>query len=198
VKLESQKYLKKRGIVMRDEQTPFFGEEAIDTESGRPVWWDGYGWSYVNPIKSAGFERIFRESRAKRPLLLVKQERPENIRLSYAQQRLWFIDRLEGTSTEYNIPEALRLRGELDAEALERAINTIVERHESLRTHFAEVDGEPAQVIEEKLRIEAPVEDLSGMGEREQQERVKAALRREWEEAFDLGRGPLLRMRLLR
>src|SRR5262249_29696477 len=58
---------------------------------------------------------------------LAPQKRPERLPLSYAQQRLWFIDRLEGTSTEYNVPEALRLRGELDLEALERTINTIVE-----------------------------------------------------------------------
>src|SRR5262249_12388502 len=57
---------------------------------------------------------------------LAPQKRPERLPLSYAQQRLWFIDRLEGTSAEYNIPGALRLRGELDGEALERAINTIV------------------------------------------------------------------------
>src|SRR3984957_16077934 len=122
--------------------------------------------------------------------------RPHFIPQSSAQQRLWFVDRLEGGSTEYNIREALRLQGELDREALERTINTIVERHESLRTHFAEVDGEPVQVIEADVRVEVPVEDLSGMGEEEQRERVKGAIRREAEEAFDLGRGPVLWMKL--
>jgi amino acid adenylation domain-containing protein len=102
------------------------------------------------------------------------QERPERLPLSYAQRRLWFIDRLEGTSTEYNMPEALRLRGELDLEALERTINTIVERHESLRTRFAEMDGEPEQKVEAELRIEAPVEDLSGLDEESQMEAVLA------------------------
>ena len=72
--------------------------------------------------------------------------------MSYAQQRLWFLDRLEGASTEYNVAGALRLRGELDREAVERAINTMVERHESLRTHFEEVGGEPVQVIEPELQ----------------------------------------------
>src|SRR5262249_36428200 len=129
---------------------------------------------------------------------LAPQERPERLPLSYAQQRLWFIDRLEGTSAEYNMPEALRLRGELDLEALERTINTIVERHESLRTRFAEVDGEPAQVSEREVRIEAPVEDLSGLGEEQQGAWVTAALRREWGESFDLEGGPVLRLRLLK
>ena len=96
-----------------------------------------------------------------RPAL--KQARPERLPLSYAQQRLWFLDRLEGASTEYNVAEPCgRVRG-IGPEAVERAINTIVERHESLRTHFAEVEGEPVQVIEPELRIEVPVEDLSGL-----------------------------------
>ena len=129
---------------------------------------------------------------------LEREARGERLVLSHAQQRLWFIDRLERTSTEYNMPEALRLRGELDVEALERAINTIVERHESLRTHFAEVEGEPVQVIEEERRIAIPVEDLSGWEERARQERVKAAMREEREKAFDLSCGPVLRVRLLK
>ena len=75
--------------------------------------------------------------------------------LSYAQQRLWFIDRLEGTSTEYNVAQALRLKGELNREAVANTINSMVERHESLRTHFAEVEGEPTQVIEPEGRMPA-------------------------------------------
>src|SRR5580698_9655524 len=97
--------------------------------------------------------------------VLERAERPERLPLSYAQQRLWFLDQLGGTSTEYNMPGALRLRGKLDEEALEKAINRIVERHESLRTSFSQVDGEAVQVIEEGLRIEVPEEDLSGLGE---------------------------------
>src|SRR4051794_33308692 len=95
------------------------------------------------------------------------------IPLSHAQQRLWFLDRLEGTSTEYNIASALHLKGELDAVALERALETIVERHESLRTHFEEVDGEPVQVIDPEYRLALPLEDLSGWEESARQERVQ-------------------------
>ena len=124
--------------------------------------------------------------------------RPGKLPLSHAQQRLWFIDRLEGTSAEYNMPGSLRLRGELDQEALERAINTIVERHESLRTHFAEIEGEPVQVIKPEMRIKIPVEDLSGLELNARWERVLAVHRRQWDEPFDLARGPLLRMELLK
>ena len=66
--------------------------------------------------------------------------------LSYAQRRLWFLHRLEPGST-YNLPLALRLRGELDADALERALNAIVARHESLRTTFQEMEGVPHQLV---------------------------------------------------
>ena len=129
---------------------------------------------------------------------LVRQPRPERLPLSYAQQRLWFIDQFEGTSTEYNMPEALRLQGELDQEALERTINTIVERHESLRTHFVEVDGEPVQTIVPSLRIAVPVENLSALDEASRQQAVAEAMRREWEQPFDLARGPVLRIKLLK
>ena len=129
---------------------------------------------------------------------LTRRERPERVPLSYAQQRLWFLDQLQGNSAEYNVPEALRLRGELDERAVEKAINTIVERHESLRTRFEEEEGEARQVIEKEVRIEVPVEDLRGLSEKEREEKVQEALKREGEEAFDLRSGPVLRMRLLR
>ncbi len=129
---------------------------------------------------------------------LVRQQRPDQLPLSYAQQRLWFLDRLGGGSSEYNMPIALRLRGELDREALEKSINTIVTRHESLRTHFAEIEGEPVQVIEPELLIEIPIEDLSKLSELERASRVMAELREEGSLPFDLACGPLLRMRLLK
>ncbi len=129
---------------------------------------------------------------------LVARERPERLPLSYAQQRLWFLDRLGGSSSEYNITSVLRMKGELDGEALEKTINTIVSRHESLRTHIEEREGEAVQVIEREKRIELRVEDLSGMREEEREEAVKREQREEARRAFDLGRGPVLRMRLLK
>jgi amino acid adenylation domain-containing protein len=129
---------------------------------------------------------------------LVAGPRPEHIPLSYAQERLWFIDRLQqGRSTEYNIPVALLLRGELDTEALGRTIQALVARHESLRTRFVEIDGQPSQLIEAELHLPLPVADLSRLGEAERQAEVAAALQREWDAPFDLARGPLLRVRLL-
>ncbi|HEX7240317.1 MAG TPA: condensation domain-containing protein, partial [Longimicrobiaceae bacterium] len=114
--------------------------------------------------------------------------------LSFAQERLWFIDRLEPGSAVYNIPVAWRLGGELDVEALERALGEIVRRHETLRTTFAEVDGSPVQVIAPFGGFALPVEDLSDLSE--------AALRRRAREEaarpVDLAAGPLFRAALLR
>src|SRR5438105_4040544 len=69
------------------------------------------------------------------------------VEASFAQQRLWFLDRLDPASTSYNLPLVLRLTGELDVAALERALTGLVERHEALRTTFGEHEGEVFQVV---------------------------------------------------
>ncbi|HKQ04408.1 MAG TPA: amino acid adenylation domain-containing protein, partial [Blastocatellia bacterium] len=117
---------------------------------------------------------------------------------SDAQRRLWFIDRLEGVGAGYNIFRAWRLKGKLDHEAMKRAFETIVARHESLRTRFEEVDGEPVQVIAPFISTEIPLEDLSALNPPEQQERIKEAIRWEAEQPFVLDSGPLVRTKLLR
>jgi amino acid adenylation domain-containing protein len=117
--------------------------------------------------------------------------------LSFAQRRLWFLDQLVPGNPFYNIFDAYRLRGVLDRDALERALEAIVARHEALRTTFAVVDGRPVQVIAADQRLEIPVADTSGSGrgERERaQEWIAASVRR----PFDLSRGPLLGAGLLR
>ena len=122
-------------------------------------------------------------------------DRSERLELSYAQQRLWFLAQLEGASQAYHIAGGLRLRGALDREALRRALDRIVMRHEALRTTFRQVDGHPAQVIgpadggfqlrEHDLRGEADAgRELERLAEQEARE------------AFDLERGPLIRGRL--
>jgi amino acid adenylation domain-containing protein len=134
----------------------------------------------------------------KASLPLVRQERPARLPVSFAQQRLWFLDRLEGSSAEYNMPQALRLRGELDVAALERAIHALVERHEIFRTHFAEHEGEPYQIVEPDVRIVPEVQDFSGLREDLRQEAIESRLQRESQQPFDLSKGPLLRTGLLK
>jgi amino acid adenylation domain-containing protein len=117
---------------------------------------------------------------------------------SFAQQRLWFLHQWDSNTPLYNVARPFRLAGPLDVSALERSVNEIVRRHESLRTSFSMVDGQPVQVITPALTITVPVVDLSSIPE---VEREAEALRLASEEArlpFDLSHGPLLRVTVLR
>src|SRR5262249_14064216 len=116
--------------------------------------------------------------------------------LSFAQQRLWFIDQLEPGSATYNIPFALRLEGELDVGAVAGSVSEIVRRHEAPRTTFPSPDGEPLQRIAPAQTVLPPVVDLSELAETEKVARELAA--EEARRPFDLAAGPLLRVRLLR
>ncbi|MBM7173772.1 amino acid adenylation domain-containing protein, partial [Streptomyces sp. G44] len=96
------------------------------------------------------------EAGAARPALTAR-ERPASVPLSPAQNRLWFLNELEGASATYNVPVAFRITGELDAEVLEQALNDVVARHESLRTVFRETDGQPVQVVLDTDAVELPL-----------------------------------------
>jgi amino acid adenylation domain-containing protein len=127
---------------------------------------------------------------------MVRASRERELPLSFAQQRLWFIDQLEPGSTVYNIPFGVRLSGELNREALLWSLGEIVRRHEVLRTRFPEREGVPVQEIREEWRPEIEEIDLRGLSEREEEARRQA--QEEADDPFDLGRGPLLRVKLLR
>jgi acyl carrier protein len=117
----------------------------------------------------------------------------EGLALSYAQQRLWFIDRLEGGSSHYHIPVAMRVRGELDREAFARALKTIVDRHESLRTVFREVDGEVYQIVREEVDLGLEAWDLSGLAAAERDREAGRLTLENARKPFDLSRDLLLR-----
>ncbi|WP_215544475.1 non-ribosomal peptide synthetase [Amycolatopsis sp. CA-230715] len=121
------------------------------------------------------------------PIRRVDRSRP--VPLSFAQQRLWFLAQLDGASEAYHVAEALDLRGELDRDALARALDALVARHEALRTRLVEVDGEAVQVVDPPeqgfaLRIDEHAE-------------VAALQREEASTPFDLARGPVVRGRLV-
>ncbi|HEU0054184.1 MAG TPA: condensation domain-containing protein, partial [Longimicrobium sp.] len=118
--------------------------------------------------------------------------------LSFAQERLWFIDRLEPGSAVYNLPAAWRLEGALDAAVLERSLGEIVRRHEVLRSVFAEVDGSPVQVIAPFAVFTLPIDDLSGLSETDREAALGRRVGEETRRAFDLSAGPLFRAALLR
>src|ERR1041384_7433244 len=129
---------------------------------------------------------------------LVIGARPERLPLSYAQERLWFIDQLQSKSAAYNLPLAVRLRGALNLEALRRSLQRVIERHESLRTTFVMEDEEPSQVIAATLELELPVFDVSGLDAAERERHVAQLLAAEAGEGVDLSRGPLLRAQVIK
>ncbi|HEV2146540.1 MAG TPA: amino acid adenylation domain-containing protein [Longimicrobiaceae bacterium] len=117
--------------------------------------------------------------------------------LSFAQERLWFLDQLGPGSGSYNVPRALRLRGVLDRGALERALGETVRRHETLRTCFRQVDGSPVQVVAPYTGVALPVVDLSGLGGAERDALAKRRSAEEASRPFNLSAGPLFRVLLL-
>ncbi|MGW4272843.1 amino acid adenylation domain-containing protein [Streptomyces seoulensis] len=111
---------------------------------------------------------------------------------SYAQRRLWFVDRFDPGNPAYNVPLAARITGDLDLDALAAALRTVVDRHAALRTAFRETDGEPVQVVAERAAIELPVLDPEQAGP------VDEWITAETHRVFDLTEGPLLRAAVLR
>ena len=129
---------------------------------------------------------------------LVPVSRDAQLPLSFSQQRMWLLDQLEPDTPTYNISHALELSGTLDTEALKWSLGEIVSRHEALRTTFADVDGEPVQVISPTLDAKLPVEDLSGLLQAGREAEAERLALEEKRRPFDLESGPLFRSRLLR
>ena len=129
---------------------------------------------------------------------IARADRSRPLPLSFAQQRLWFIDHFEGGAAAYNIASAVRLSGRLDVAALSRALNEIVRRHEVLRTTFAAVDGTPVQVIAAELTLTVRVKDLSAVPQGEQESRLQWLALDEAQTAFDLQAGPPIRAQLVK
>jgi amino acid adenylation domain-containing protein len=129
---------------------------------------------------------------------LVALPREGALPLSYAQERLWFLHRLEPGSTAYNIFYGIRLSGDLEPGLLAQVLSAVVRRHESLRTRFVELAGQPRQVIDApKPFVQAEV-DLRGLPAARRAALVQEVAAVEEARPFDLSRGPLLRMKLLR
>ncbi len=118
--------------------------------------------------------------------------------LSFAQQRLWFLDQFEPGSTQYVTAAATRLAGPLDTSALEQALTTLVARHESLRTTLDTRDGRGVQLIGPPYDVRLPLLDLSGLPQDQREAEITAITARESSEPFDLRQGPLIRVRLVR
>jgi amino acid adenylation domain-containing protein/non-ribosomal peptide synthase protein (TIGR01720 family) len=117
--------------------------------------------------------------------------------LSFAQQRLWFLEQFEPDTSLYNIPEALRISGRLQRAALRQTLDRLVARHETLRTTFVAIDGEPMQVIGEPQPVNMPLVDLRDLPEPGREIEAMRLVKEEGARPFDLAAGPLLRVTLL-
>ncbi len=153
--------------------------------------------------KAELFEKVLlrRKPRAEapsRPPLLRHNRDDFSFLLSFAQQRLWFLNLYEPESPEYNVPQTFRIEGVLDPELLERSLNGVVSRHESLRTTFVSQDGMPYQKVVDDLTVELPVHDLTQRPEEEAWEAAMDGCREDAAKPFDLETGPLLRALLFR
>lgn len=134
------------------------------------------------------------ESKSEIPRRENHQEAP----LSYAQQRLWFLDQLDPGSSAYKIRGALPLKGPMNLEAMRQAITLIISRHEALRTVFPRSDGEPVQKVLPPAPADLPLFDLSHLPLDARGAEAKRLVEAEESEPFDLVRGPQLRTRLIR
>ncbi|MFN6488341.1 MULTISPECIES: non-ribosomal peptide synthetase, partial [unclassified Nostoc] len=125
--------------------------------------------------------------------------RAENAQLplSYAQQRLWFLDQLEPNSAVYNIPIALRLVGTLNQVALEQSLHNIIARHEALRTNFVILDGKPSQIIQTQTNWTVCVVDWRDVPKTEQEIATQQLAQQQAIQPFDLAREPLVRATLV-
>ncbi|MEO1558214.1 MAG: amino acid adenylation domain-containing protein, partial [Cyanobacteria bacterium J06632_19] len=117
--------------------------------------------------------------------------------LSFAEQRLWFLDKLQEGSVAYNEQEAIRLTGSLQVEAIEKAVQEIVRRHENLRTNFKAVDGFPVRVVAPELDLKMPIVDLQHLPTEKQLTEVQRLGKEAIQQPFDLAKEPLLRVNLL-
>jgi len=128
---------------------------------------------------------------------LVPVARDGELPLSFAQQRLWFLDQLEPGSAFYNVPTAMRLTGKLNLPALQQSLNEIVRRHEVLRTAFADVNGRPVPTVTKTSALRLQVIDLQSVDTDTREQQVLRLARTEADRPFDLTQPPLLRVILV-
>src|SRR5579883_1763569 len=124
--------------------------------------------------------------------------RPDELPLSFAQQRLWFLDQFEPQNPSYIIPSRFYLTGPLHVAALHRSLRTLEQRHEVLRTTILTIEGRPCQRIAPTARTRLPLIDLSALPAPQQEQQLLLLTQQEALQPFSLAAGPLLRYALLR
>ncbi|HEX5716900.1 MAG TPA: amino acid adenylation domain-containing protein, partial [Thermoanaerobaculia bacterium] len=155
----------------------------------------------LTPEQRALLELRLRRKRAAAPVkALTIEPRADraSFPLSFAQQRLWFLDQLEPGSPLYVVPSVLRIRGRLDVAALERSFAAVIARHEALRASFVTLEGHAVQVVLPELDLPLPVVDLRGFPDEEREAEAQRLARQDALQPFELSRAPLLRSSLVR
>ncbi len=137
------------------------------------------------------------EEREASLVILSRSRRETDLPLSFAQERLWFLEQVLVTDGAYNVPTALRLHGRLQVSALQQAFDELVKRQEALRVRFERRGGQPVQVIDPPQPVALQVEDLSGLAPDNRESRLQQVLREKTLARFELSRGPLLRVVLV-
>ena len=155
---------------------------------------------FENPTIAALAEQVQRlqaagPGQAQQPLVPI--ERSDRLRLSYSQQRLWFLEQLQGPSATYNIPSAQRLSGPIDMAAWRSSVEALVQLQESLRTTFTSIDGAAVAVVNDKIDDIVTVVNLADLSPAYREERIDQLIKRDARQPFDLVEGPLIRMKLL-
>ncbi|MDE3155812.1 MAG: amino acid adenylation domain-containing protein [Acidobacteriota bacterium] len=151
--------------------------------------------AHLSPGKRALFDLL-----SKRPAAVAIPRRPasDTAPLSFAQERLWFLDRLEPDSPAYNLALAFRVDGAIEVEWARRALAILAARHETLRTTIREVDGTPVQAIAPSIALPLELVDLGAVPAERQEAALQQAATARIEQPFDLAAGPLLRTTLVR
>src|ERR1051325_10093697 len=127
----------------------------------------------------------------------IKRREPDSrCPASFEQERLWFIQQFDPASPANNITNGICLDGELSVGALERSLNEIIRRHESLRTSFSSIEGKPVQVIAPELRITLPVVDLQPLDGDQREAEAQRLVTAQAQQPFDLSRLPLFKFML--
>jgi len=146
---------------------------------------------------AAAVQLLMQERPQRQPPPIVATPRETELPLSFAQQRLWFLDQLQPGSPFYNLFSAVRLEGELNLAALTESFNEIIRRHEALRTVFADVAGRPVQIIVPAQQLTLEPLDLRALAESERAAEAMRLATADVQRPFDLSRGPLMRLSLL-
>ena len=147
---------------------------------------------------AATVDALVREGEGLEAPPITRMPRSAALRLSFAQERLWFLDQLEPGSSFYNVPSATHIAGPFDVAAMARAFGEVVRRHEVLRTTFTLDNGQPMQVIHDVVASPLPVVDLGVLAPAAREEAARAAMRDEAARPFDLEAGPMVRGQILR